>query len=547
MKIALAQINPTIGDLKNNTKKIIKNIEKAKAQGIDLIIFSELAITGYSPFDLLDFEDFVRENLQALDEIKTHTQDIGVILGFVDFNHNPKGKKYRNSAALLYNGEILAQYNKMLLPYYDVFHETRYFEPGEEVCTIEFKGKKIGLSICEDLWNDISSFDYQQYLMNPIEDLAKKKPDFIVNLSASPYILHKEDRRFEIIGNLAQKYNIPFIYVNQVGANDDLLFDGNSFVMDTNGKLKAMCNDFEEDFIIYDSETRTGEIRPNSKALEEKIVKSLTMGLRDYCQKLGFKRVILGLSGGIDSALTAYLAKEALGAENVLGITMPSKYSSSGSVKDSEDLAKNLGIDFKNISIAPMFETFKKELGDDVITGLAEENLQARLRSNILMAYSNKGGYLLLSTGNKSELAVGYCTIYGDMSGGLSLISDLPKTFVYKVCRYINKNGEIIPTSTIEKPPSAELRPDQKDQDSLPDYEVLDDIIEDYIVLNKPTDKIYEKYGKELVDDIISKITRAEYKRKQATLGLKITPKAFGSGRKIPITQGYDFTKKYYC
>jgi NAD+ synthase (glutamine-hydrolysing) len=252
--------------------------------------------------------------------------------------------------------------------------------------------------------------------------------------------------------------------------------------------------------------------------------------------------VILGLSGGIDSALTAYLAKEALGAQNVLGITMPSKYSSTGSVKDSEDLAKNLGIEFKNISIAPMFETFKEQLGEEVITGLAEENLQARLRSNILMAYSKKVGYLLLSTGNKSELAVGYCTIYGDMSGGLNLLSDLPKTFVYKVCKYINRNEEIIPKSTIEKPPSAELRPDQKDQDSLPDYDILDDIIEDYIVLNKPTEKIYKKYGKELVDDIISKITRAEYKRKQATLGLKITPKAFGSGRKIPITQSYDFT-----
>ncbi|MEI8378073.1 MAG: NAD+ synthase [bacterium] len=544
MKIALAQINPKIGDLKNNTKKIIANIEKAKSEKVDLVIFSELSITGYSPFDLLDFEAFVHDNLASLDEIKAHTQGIGVILGFVDFNSEPKGKKYRNSAALLHNGEIIAKYNKMLLPYYDVFHETRYFEPGEDVCVVDFLGKKIGLSICEDLWNDISSFHYQQYIMNPIEDLAQKKPDFIVNLSASPYILYKEDKRFEITKNLAKKYNIPFIYVNQVGANDDLLFDGNSFVMNTNGEITSMCNDFEEDFVIYDTETGKGEMRPNSKCIEEKIIKAITMGLRDYCQKLGFKKVILGLSGGIDSALTAYFAKEALGAENILGITMPSKYSSTGSVKDSEDLAKNLDIDFKNISIAPMFDAFKEQLGEDVITGLAEENLQARLRSNILMAYSNKGGYLLLSTGNKSELAVGYCTIYGDMSGGLSLISDLPKTFVYKVCKFINRNGEIIPNSTIEKAPSAELRPDQTDQDSLPDYEVLDDIIEDYIVLNQPTEKIYQKYGKELVDDIISKITKAEYKRKQATLGLKITPKAFGSGRKIPITQGYDFTKK---
>lgn len=544
MKIALAQINPKIGDLKNNTKKIIENIEKAKKQGIDLVIFSELSITGYSPFDLLDFEVFVEDNLKALDEIKSHTNGIGVILGFVDFNTNSKGKKYRNSAALLHNGEIIVKYNKMLLPFYDVFHETRYFEPGEDICVVDFLGQKIGLSICEDLWNDISNIDYQNYLLNPIEDLAKKNPDFIVNLSASPYILHKEEKRYEITKNLAQKYNIPFIYVNQVGANDDLLFDGNSFVMNKNGEITAQGKDFEEDFIVYDTATKYGQIHPNSVCIEQKIIKAITMGLKDYCNKLGFKRIILGLSGGIDSALTAYFAKEALGAKNVLGITMPSKYSSSGSIKDSEDLAKNLGIEFKNISIAPMFDAFKKQLGEEIITGLAEENLQARLRSNILMAYSNKGGYLLLSTGNKSELAVGYCTIYGDMSGGLSLISDLPKTFVYKVCKFINKNCEIIPNSTIEKAPSAELRPDQTDQDSLPEYEILDDIIEDYIVLNKPTEKIYQKYGKELVDDIISKITGAEYKRKQATLGLKITPKAFGSGRKIPITQGYDFTKK---
>jgi len=543
MKIALAQINPKIGDLKNNTKKIIENIQKAKAHKVDLVIFSELAITGYSPFDLLDFEEFVQDNLNALDEIKSHTENIGVILGFVDFNKNKKGKKYRNSAVLLHNKKIIAQYNKMLLPYYDVFHETRYFEPGEDIVTVDFKGEKIGLSICEDLWNDISSFEYQQYLLNPIEELAKKKPDFIVNLSASPYVLHKENKRFDIIKKLTKKYKTPFIYVNQVGANDDLLFDGNSFVMNSDGAITAMCKDFEEDFIIYDSKTKHGEVRPNAKALEEKIIKALTMGLKDYCRKLCFKKVILGLSGGIDSALTAYFAKEALGAENVLGITMPSKYSSTGSVKDSEDLAKNLGIGFKNISIAPMFDAFKNQLTEEVVTGLAEENLQARLRSNILMAYSNRYGYLLLSTGNKSEMAVGYCTIYGDMSGGLNLISDLPKTFVYKVCKYINRNEEIIPSSIIEKPPSAELRPDQKDQDSLPEYEVLDDIIEDYIVLNKPTKKIYQKYGKETVDDVINKITRAEYKRKQATLGLKITPKAFGSGRKIPITQGYEFIK----
>ena len=541
MKVAIAQINPKIGDLKNNTAKIIEKIELAKANGVDLVVFSELCITGYSPFDMLDFKSFVKDNILALEEIKAYTQGIGVIVGYVDFNTKPTGRKYRNSAAFIHNGEIISVYNKILLPFYDVFHETRYFEPGENVVVVDFCGKKIGLSICEDLWNDKSSFDSQKYSFNPIEKLMEKQADIIVNISASPYILHKEEKRMRIIKKLAQKYSVPFVYANQVGANDDLLFDGYSFVMGSDGKVLAQCKDFEEDFVICDFDSGKGEIYQADSCDEAKIVKSLTMGLRDYCLKLGFKKVILGLSGGIDSALTAYFAAKALGPENVLTITMPSKYSSSGSVKDSEDLAKNLGIELKNISIKPMFDVFKEQLGDEVLTGLAEENLQARLRSNILMSYSNRYGYLLLSTGNKSEMAVGYCTIYGDMSGGMNLISDLPKTLVYRVCRYINKDEEIIPWAIIEKPPSAELRPDQKDQDSLPEYEILDDIIEDYVVLNKSTAEIYQKYDKEIVDDVIRKITSAEYKRRQATLGLKVTSKAFGSGRKIPIVQGYHF------
>lgn len=539
MKIALAQTNPKIGDLNNNTQKIIANIEKAKEENIDLVIFPELSIPGYSPFDLLDFESFVQDNLTCLDEIRAHTNGIGVIVGFVDFNENPQGKKYRNSAAFIYNGEIITKYNKMLLPYYDVFHETRYFEPGDEICIIDFAGKKIGLTICEDLWNDKTSFERQKYLTNPIEKIMQHKPDFVINLSASPYILNKEKKRHKITRKLSEKYSVPFIYVNQVGANDDLIFDGSSFVMGKDGEIKANCRDFEEDFITYDTSKQQGDIHHATECIEGKIIKAVKIGLQDYCRKLGFKKVILGLSGGIDSALTAYFAKEALGAENVLCITMPSKYSSSGSVKDSEDLAHNLGVELKNISIKPMFDVFKQELGDEVLSGLAEENLQARLRANILMSYSNKYGYLLLSTGNKSELAVGYCTIYGDMSGGINLISDLPKTLVYKVSRYINKDKEIIPWNIIEKAPSAELRPDQKDQDSLPEYEVLDDIIEDYVVKNKAPQEIYEKYDKQTVDDVISKITKAEYKRRQATLGLKLTSKAFGSGRKIPISQGY--------
>lgn len=541
MKIAIAQINPKIGDLKNNTAKIIDKIELAKAHGVDLVVFSELCVTGYSPFDMLDFKSFVRDNISALEEIAAHTQGIAAIVGYVDFNSKSSGRKYRNSAAFIQNGEVIARYNKSLLPFYDVFHETRYFEPGEDVTVVDFQGHKIGLSICEDLWNDKSSFDRQQYAFNPIEKLIEKDADIVVNLSASPYILHKEEKRMRIIKKLAQKYSVPFVYANQVGANDDLLFDGQSFVIDAQGQVQAQCKDFEEDFVVYDLDANRGEIRTSDATDEAKIVKALTMGLRDYCAKLGFKKVIFGLSGGIDSALTGYFAAQALGAENVLAITMPSKYSSSGSVDDSVDLARNLGIELKNISIKPMFDVFKKELGDEVLTGLSEENLQARLRSNILMSYSNRYGHLLLSTGNKSEMAVGYCTIYGDMSGGMNLISDLPKTLVYRVCRYINREEEIIPWNIITKPPSAELRPDQKDQDSLPEYDVLDDIIEDYVVLNKPTAEIYAKYDKETVDDVIRKITGAEYKRRQATLGLKITSKAFGSGRKVPIVQGYHF------
>lgn len=541
MKIALAQINPKVGDLKGNTQKIIDNIEKAKAKHVDLVVFSELAISGYPPRDLLDFDIFIEDNLKCVEQIKPHTKGIAVVFGVLDFNVDEKGKKLRNSAVFLNDGELVARYNKVLLPFYDVFDETRYFEPGDETCIVEFKGLNIGISICEDLWNDKSSFSRQQYSFNPIENIAQRQPDLVLNLSASPYHLGKEQERFDIITKLSKNYSLPIVYVNQVGGNDDLLFDGMSFALDKNGQIQAQCRDFEEDFVIYNYDENMGEIHTFSDCLEESVLKALKTGLSDYCNKMGFKKIILGLSGGIDSALSAAIATFAMGAENILGITMPSMYSSSGSVSDSEDLAKNLGINFKQVAIKGMFDSFVENIPDDIVSGLAEENLQARIRSNILMSYSNNQGYMLLSTGNKSEMAVGYCTLYGDMSGGLNLLCDVPKTLVYKISRYINKHEEIIPWNTIEKPPSAELRPDQKDEDSLPPYEVLDDILEEYVEKNTAPEDLYAKYGKDIVDDVINKINRAEYKRNQATLGLKVTTRAFGTGRRFPIVQGYNF------
>lgn len=537
MKIALGQINTKVGDLKGNTDLIIKNINKAKENGIDLIVFPELAITGYPPRDLLDFECFVKENLCCLEKIKEASQGIAVICGYVDINTEPTGKKCRNAAAFMHNGEIIKKYYKQLLPFYDVFDETRYFEPGREKAFVDFKGERLGITICEDLWNDKDYWKRQLYHTDPIENLIKDNVDAIINISASPYLLNKEKERFSILKNTAVKNNVPIIYVNQVGGNDDLLFDGSSFAMNADGEIKCLCSDFEEDFAVYDLNSNVGEIHSVSQSQEESLFKALCKGVKDYCGKIGFKKVVLGLSGGIDSAVTAVIASCALGNENVTGITMPSMYSSEGSVDDSEKLAQNLGIEFLNIPIVNMFNSYIDERTMD----LAEENLQARIRANILMMHSNRYGHLLLTTGNKSELSVGYCTLYGDMCGGLAVLSDVPKVMVYRLAKYINKEKEIIPEDTITKPPSAELRPDQKDMDSLPPYEVLDDILKMFIEENKSVKEMSEKYPEELVKDIVKKINNCEYKRRQAALGLKVTTKAFGVGRRFPIVQGYNF------
>jgi NAD+ synthase (glutamine-hydrolysing) len=543
MRVALAQINPKVGDLAGNTDKIISFIQKAKKVEADLVIFPELAITGYPPRDLLDFEIFVQDNLSQLERLKEYSYDMGIICGYVYINEEPYGRKYYNAAAFIYEGEIISRYYKSLLPFYDVFDENRYFEPGKEFEPVEFMGKRLGITICEDIWNDKDYWKRLPYEFNPVNELVEKECDVIINISASPYWLNKEKVRFEILKHIATQYRLPILYVNQVGGNDDLIFDGASYVIDRNGKLCARGYDFKEDLVIYNFENNFGYIRDVSLKEEESLIKALELGLKDYCQKSGFKNIVLGLSGGIDSALTAVIASRALGSENVVGITMPSMYSSPGSVEDSRKLASNIGIKFLEIPIKDMFYSYINILSEDkkVHMDLAEENLQARIRSNILMMYSNRYGNLLLSTGNKSELSVGYCTLYGDMSGGLCLLADVPKTMVYRLSRYINSEKEIIPNQIITKAPSAELRPNQKDQDSLPPYEILDEILKEYIEENKSPEVIAQKFDKEVVSSIIKKINSSEYKRRQASLGLKVTTKAFGGGRRIPIVQGYNF------
>lgn len=542
MKIAIAQINTQIGHFSANVEKILQGIENAKKKKADLIVFPELTLTGYPPKDLLDKPSFIEKNLSALQQVVKKTRGIACILGFVELNDEEVGKSLYNSAAFIKEGKIQNIIRKRLLPTYDVFDERRYFEAGDESFVFVYKGRRIGLSICEDIWNDKSILGRKLYPINPIEELAVQGADLLINISASPYSMGKRSLREKLLSKVAQTSGNPLLYVNLVGGNDDLIFDGSSLVYDGDGKICNRLKSFEEDFQVIDIDQLKPE--PYHQVHEmEKVRKALVLGIRDYMQKSGFKKAILGLSGGIDSCLVATLAAEACGSKNVLGVSMPSPFSSQSSLSDAKALAKNLGIQYLTLPIGKIFKAYPDALEWDAKprkVDVALQNIQARIRGNLLMALSNREGYLLLSTGNKSEMAVGYCTLYGDMAGGLAVISDLPKTLVYQLSRYLNKKHRAIPESVFRKAPSAELAPNQKDQDDLPPYEILDEILKLYVEDNKsPTQIIKLGYSKKIVKDIVTRVDRNEYKRQQASPGLRITSKAFGYGRRIPLTNGF--------
>ena len=544
MKIALAQINQTVGDFKKNTEKICLSINRAKCKGADLVAFPELAVTGYPPKDFLDIPAFVDENLKALEEIAHSTSGIAAIVGFVDKNKRPYGKLVHNAAAFIQDQKIVSVHHKSLLPTYDVFDECRYFEPAHTISPVRFKNYTLGISICEDIWNDEEFWTRPLYEIDPIENLISNGANVIINISSSPFTVGKhEEIRLRMLTHDAVKYKVPFIYVNQVGGNDDLVFDGNSTVINAQGKLIAQAAIFEEDLMVVDIENPSVHVQPKRYSPIETIHMALIAGLRDYVTKCGFKKVVIGLSGGIDSAVTAALAVESLGSDNVIGVLMPSQFSSQGSIDDAAKLALNLGIAYKIIPIKDVFEIYQNTLKTEfkgLLFDITEENLQARIRGNILMALSNKYGYLVLTTGNKSELAVGYCTLYGDMSGGFALISDVPKTMVYELANFINRKKEVIPKNSIDKPPSAELRPNQLDQDSLPPYDIMDGILKAYVEDARGVGEIVRMgFDEKTVREIIRKVNRNEYKRRQAAPGIKVTSKAFGSGRRMPIAHNF--------
>ena len=554
MKIALAQINPTVGDIAGNSERIRRDIHAARDAGAELVVFPELAIIGYPPKDLLLKPAVVAECVAAVEALAAECVGVAAVIGYpCPADAADKGRALYNAAALCVDGQIAHRHVKSLLPTYDVFDERRYFEPGPRIDLAPFAGKQLGVSVCEDLWNERDMFSRQLYHDNPIDELAKLGADVFINCSASPFVVRKHSFRLKLMGHVAKKHGLPLVYCNQVGGNDELVFDGRSCVFDAKGKLIAHGKAFTEDLVVVDLENAAAIDRPPMPILAE-AYHALVLGLADYCRKCGFKKIVLGLSGGIDSAVTAAVAVAAVGAENVRGVGMPSRYSSDGSVSDAEQLAKNLGIQFDVIPIEAGHTAVEGML-DNVFAGLApdvtEENIQARLRGVVLMALSNKFGSLLLTTGNKSEVAVGYCTLYGDMNGGFSVLSDVPKTMVFDIAEWMNTadcplqkqlGGEVIPVNTITKPPSAELRPDQKDSDSLPPYDVLDDIIERYVEREDAAKKIIDQtgYDAELVLRIVRLIDLNEYKRKQAAPGLKITSRAFGFGRRMPIAQRYD-------
>lgn len=546
MKITLAQLNPTIGDFEGNLNKIEKTLNEVKKESPDLVVFSELFPSGYPPQDLLEKKNFLQQYKKAQEELTKISKKfagIAILCGTIQPTGHNVGKGLYNTAVLIQNGTILFQQHKSLLPTYDVFDEARYFDPASQIETFDFKDERLGITICEDAWNDPQLFPERIYPVNPVEILVEKGATILINISASIFSIGKEEIRYQLFHNHVLKYRRPFLLLNQVGSNDDLISDGRSMAFDGNGNLIGLFPNFKEHIETIDLKypPKAQQFVPQDRIAS--VHDALVLGIRDYMRKCDFKKAVLGLSGGIDSAVTCCLAQVAIGPKNVLSVSMPSPYSSTSSVEDARQLAKNLGVAFKIIPITPLYKSYLESLKEH-FAGKAEdeteENIQARIRGNTLMALSNKFGYLTLSSGNKSELSVGYCTLYGDMSGGLSVLADVPKTLVYQLAKYINQNHEIIPSRILEKPPSAELKPNQRDQDTLPPYDILDRILHLYLDQGYSREEILaQNIESETVDWVIQTVDKNEYKRRQVAPCLKVSSKTFGIGRRMPIAAKY--------
>ncbi len=543
MKIALCQFDPTVGDFSGNSARILDMAGEARRRGAHLAVFSELCLCGYLPQDLLERPAFLERNRSALACLAQKTP-MPILVGYAARADSTTGKAAWNAAALLADGRVAFEQHKMLLPTYDVFDESRYFQPAPSQQVFALCGETLGITICEDIWNDKNFWAKRLYEADPVLDLVGQGAGVIINISASPYTIEKRAVRFEMLRALARAHQRPVVYVNQVGGDDTLVFDGSSIALTADGRTTAQARAFEEDVVIFDTATGAGDLRPQPADEISLALQALVTGTRDYVRKCGFQKTLVGLSGGVDSSVVACIAVAALGRENVTGISMPGPYSSEGSIRDARQLASNLGIELIVLPITSVFEAYRQALADtfaECPEDATEENIQARIRGNMLMALSNKFGALVLSTGNKSEIGVGYCTLYGDMAGGLAVISDVPKTMVYELARAINRERELVPRSSVEKPPSAELRAHQTDQDTLPPYDVLDRVLKAYVEEVRTPEEIAAHFGfpLDLVRDIALKVDHSEYKRKQAAPGIKITSRAFGFGRPFPIAQKF--------
>lgn len=544
MKIALAQINPIIGALSVNSQKIIAHIDKARRLGADIVVFSEMALCGYPPKDLLLLPSFIEELTRTLKKIIVASSRITVIVGTVRENPSGGEKGLYNTAAIIENEELIGFQDKALLPDYDVFNERRYFEPAARTDVWSLSSKRVGVTICEDIWQHAKAVEYTTYQRDPVLELARQAPDFVINLSASPYYVRRHETRLLVCSRTAKTLNCPVLFCNQVGGNDSLIFDGYSMHLDPSGELVQYAKGFEEDLLLVDLDETLSPCSLKTIPVED-LYKALVLGLRDYFRKQGFSRACFGLSGGIDSSVVAYIAKEALGAENVLALILPSRYTSEESTHDAEDLAGRLGIKTHVLSIEKPFATYL-EILSPFFKGLppdtTEENLQARIRGMILMAFSNKFGYIVLGTGNKSEMAMGYATLYGDMCGGIGVLNDVSKEYVYKLARWINRESEVIPWNILEKPPSAELKPNQKDSDALPEYTIVDLVLTEYVEEHRSPQEIAKlhRLPLELVKELVRKIHLNEYKRHQAAPGLRVTKRSFTVGRHFPIVQHWN-------